>query len=237
MHDDRGALGSLTGRRYVRVADAEFLGSVPAWFRDKSACAIQPVTDLARVTAAIRLLRSGATEVVWVDADVVVFDADRLVMPDEPGVALTREVWLDVERPTGRPSCVERVNNSVLVASDLAFLEDYRETCLRIARQSVGPLAKSAVSTTYLTDLHCRRPFALVRHVGNLSPPVLRAVVHGGVAVLDCYGTQLGEPLFAANLCASYENTDYFGTVNVTADYERAVAALVATRGEVLSPK
>jgi hypothetical protein len=223
-----------SGYRYVRIADADFLGAVPAWFRDKSPDIVQPVTDLARVEVAIRCLDAGAEAVSWVDGDVLVFDENCFVLPDRTPIAFTREVWLDLKGPKGRPYCLERVNNSVFVATDRSFLEHYRDMCLRIARACNGPLAKSIVGTQYLTALHRKRPLTLVRNVGNFSPHVVRAVIQAEQAVLDSYRACVGEPLFAANLCASYENTDYFGTLNLTADYERLVSLLLDSHGAVL---
>jgi hypothetical protein len=225
---------SARGYEYVHADDAELLGSVPAWYRDKAAGVMQPVADLARVELLLRHL-AHADVVAWIDADVLIFDGDRFDLPPIRGIAFTREIWLDLRRPTGTPYCVERVNNSVTVASDPGLLEQYRQTCLRIAAASKAGLAKSAVSTTYLTELDRTQPIAAVRHVGNFSPPVLRAVVHDDRGILDAYMGSAGEPLFAANLCASFENVDYFGTVNSSPAYEQAVAVLLATRGAALN--
>jgi hypothetical protein len=225
-----------SGYRYRHVPDADFLAAVPAWFQDKAGRIIQPVTDLARVEAGIGCLSTGAAAAVWVDADVLVFDPHRFALPACEQAALTREIWFDRTGPAPTPSCVERVNNSVLVAKDLQFLRRYRAACLRIARRCDGPLGKAAVGTRYLTALHRRRPLPLVRHVGNLSPHVTRAVLRAERPILDGYRAALGEPLFAANLCASYENVDYFGTSLRTADYERLVDMLLDSAGAALSP-
>lgn len=225
---------SSSGYEYRRVDDATFLGLVPDWYRAKSALAIQPVTDLARIEVALRSLRAGAETVVWMDADLLVF-GEGLTLPSQVGVAFAREVWLDLDRATGSPYCVERVNNSVLVASDLARLQNYRESCLRIAAENPGPLGKALVSTEYLTDLYRRWPFPLVRHVGNFSPPVMHAILGGERDVLDYYRARLGEPLRAANLCASFENKDYFGLCNATGVYERVADLLLTSGGGLLS--
>lgn len=225
---------SSQGYRYRRIDDDEFLGLVPAWYRDKSAQAIQPVTDLARVEVALRYLRADAACVVWVDADVVVFGRGFAV-PESGPVAFTRELWLDLRRPAGAPQCVERVNNSVIVARDVEFLARYRDACLRLAAESNAPLWKAMVGTQYLTELHRRRPLPLVRHVGNFSPHVLRAILVAERGVLDFYRARVGESLFAANLCASFENKDYFGTLNTTAVYEQVVERLLATEGAALA--
>jgi hypothetical protein len=224
------------GYRYVRVPDADFLAAVPAWFRKKAGRVIQPVTDLGRVAATIDCLGTGAQIAIWVDADVLVFDPHRFALPRCDRAALTREIWLDRTGPDRPPRCVERVNNSVMVVKDPRFLERYREACLRIARRCDSPLGKSLVGTRYLTNLQRRRPMPLVRNAGNFSPQVTRAVLRGERPVLDVYRAALGEPLFAANLCASYENVDYFGTSIATADYERLVDRLLDSTGSVLSP-
>jgi hypothetical protein len=220
------------GFGYVELPDAQFLAAVPPWFRDNARGSIQAVTDLARVEAALRSLEGGAACAVWVDADVVVFDPCRFDLPSCERAAFTREVWLD---PTGgAPRCVERVNNAVLVARDRAFLLGYRAACLRIGRG--GPLDKAAVGTRYLTELYRCCPMPLVRHVGNFSPAVSHAILRGDRPLLDAYRAALREPLFAANLCASYANVDYFGTVLGPDDYTRLVTVLLDTAGAALGP-
>jgi hypothetical protein len=221
------------GYDYRLIDDAGFLGAVPCWYRAKAGPVIQPVADLARVEVALRFLRAGVPAVAWVDADVLVF-RDGLVLPEIGDVAFTREVWLEVQRPAGAPYCVERVNNCIVVAGDVSFLESYRAACLRIAHTTPGPLSRAAVGTDHLTELHRHRPFALVRHVGNLSPQLLRAIVDADERVLSCYRAGVGEPLLAANLCASFENKDHFGILNTTAHYEQVVDGLLTTDGAVL---
>ena len=225
---------SARGYEYVRVGDDDFLGTVPAWYRDKAAGVIQPVVDLARVELAIRCLTT-VDVVAWIDADVLIFDEESFDLPPTRWIAFTREIWLDMKRPAGTPYCVERVNNSVMVASDPGSLDQYRQTCLRIAAATKGLLPKSAVSTTYLTELNRTLPIATVRHVGNFSPPVLRAVAQDTEELLAFYRASAGEPLFAANLCASFENRDYFGMVSSTAEFEQAVDVLLTSRGSVLN--
>lgn len=224
------------GFRYVCIPNADFLAAVPAWFRAKAGGRIQPVTDLGRVEAAISCLDQGARSVVWIDADVLVFDPHLFELPDCDRAAFTREIWLDCTGPTRTPYCLERVNNAVLVARDWTFLKAYREACLRIGRQCAGPLDKSAVGTRYLTNRQRRWQLPLVRHVGNFSPLVSRAVLRAERPLLDAYSRALGEPLFAANLSASYENIDYFGTLMTTDDYDRLVAVLLDTAGAALRP-
>ena len=64
---------------------------------------------------------------------------------------------------------------------------------------------------------------------------MVRAVLEAERSVLDFYRARVGEPLLAANLCASFENKDYFGTLNTTAVYEQVVTQLLVTEGALLA--
>ena len=78
------------GFAYERIDDA-FFAPVPGWYRDKVGGEIVRMSNLARLLAARRLL--GEHErVVWVDANVVVFNPARLV----------------VDAPRGTPSAARR---------------------------------------------------------------------------------------------------------------------------------
>src|SRR5205085_12081453 len=58
------------------------------------------ITNLARLVATRRQLDAGYRQVIWMDADVFVFDSEKLVFdfPTErltTGYAFGREVWID----------------------------------------------------------------------------------------------------------------------------------------------
>jgi len=74
------------GFGYERHGD-EMLDLAPDWYRDKAstvARGICLVADLGRLVLAREYLRRGVGRVIWVDADVVVFDPGAFDLPSPP---------------------------------------------------------------------------------------------------------------------------------------------------------
>ena len=64
---------------------------------------------------------------------------------------------------------------------------------------------------------------------------LLHALASGAEPVLRFYMGRVGAPLAAANLCTTFRNKR-FGPVDLgDATFERVIAALVESRGEVLN--
>ncbi len=208
-----------------RLIDDSFLDLAPAWFRDRCAGEICPVTDLARLVFARDLLAAGYERAVWVDADMLVFDAPALGIDGVPGFAFCLEVWTSLDEE-GRLRCEQRVNNSISVFTranrQLDFLID---ACLRIA-QAQRKVGKLTVSTDFLTGLGKILPIPLLDNVGVFSPVIVSDIA-GSEHLLGEYGRHLPAPLAAANLCHSLVSDD--------AQCAAAVDKCMRTRGDVVN--
>lgn len=206
------------GRGYdYRFVDDAILGLVPDWYREKAAGVLPIVTDLARLRLIQALLAEGYDRAVWLDADVLVFDAPGLTIDVTGGCAFGREVWV---QPAGgsRLRVYRNVHNavSVFVAGD-SFLGFYADTCESIVGRHRSGMAPQIVGTKLLTALHSLVGFALIDDVGMLSPLVVRDVVAGGGPALDRMRAATPGPIRAANLCASLAGRTADG-VELTAD-------------------
>jgi hypothetical protein len=221
------------GYAYERLDDALF-APVPAWYRDKVGGEPVRMSDLARLLQARRLLESHE-RVVWVDADVMVFDPERFTIEAPSGYAFCRETWLAVATD-GRVLCSQRVNNAVAVfARGNAFLDFYIHACERVVGRAGGPVGKLDVGTRLLTHLHQAMPLPLLGSVALLSPPVLRDLAEGGGPLVRLYRDRFVGPARAINLCASLRGQEIGGVRMDDGLFEAAIDRLVATGGEALN--
>lgn len=216
-----------------RFHDDALLERAPAWLRQRAGGELCPVTDVARLAVAAEHLDEGYERAVWIDADVLVFDPDRMSVDAVGGFGFCHEIWLtDTD---GRIGAEHRVNNAVCAfdrgSPHLAFLHDM---LLRRARE-VPALGKLDLGTQPLTALRSVFPFHLFEHVGVLGPRLLAEIDLGGQRLLRAYGQALAAPLAAANLCASLVDSGRAGPMLDHERCERVVDRLLSTRGELLN--
>lgn len=221
---------------------------VPTWYAERARSAPRGecgVADLARLEMARSYLGRGYGHVLWVDADVLVFDPEGMDVPLPEQYAFCKEVWTerfsfrgavdDAARRVGLvrdDRALARVNNSVSVfAAGSSFLGFYIDACRQIVRQAGDRLTAIDVGTRFLTRLYHAVPFPLVTSVGILSPVVLRDVARGGGPASRRYVRAHGHPLAAANLCLSYLGTREQGITMDDRLYETAVGRLLQSRG------
>lgn len=207
---------------------------VPEWFAAKSRKYPYPVFDLARAEAASRLHET-YHRVIWFDGDVLIFAPERFRVSDVCDAAFTREIW--VLWVNEHQVIRQRVTNSVCCYTrGSPMLQRYKAACLQTAASGEGQFAKSEIGTDLLTDFHHNSPLTLLPNIANCSPHVLHALVSGGTDRLTTFVARTGEPLYAANLCASHEGRRYFGVRNEERHYERAVHLLLS-QPDLLSPQ
>ena len=181
----------------------ELFDLVPSWYREKTAGRTPVTADLARLLAMHDLLETGvADQAIWLDADVLLFAPERLVIPPETSGAFGYEIW--VEQRDRRLRTHRSYHNALCVfrrgCPVLAFLIHAIERIIeraepdRIAPQMVGPKLLSALGNTV--------GFERIESVGALSPDVLVEIADGGGPALDRLRSE-SVPLAGANLCAS----------------------------------
>lgn len=220
-----------SGFEYQFLGD-ELFEPVPAWFRARVGENRVAMSDLGRLEWAAHFLQQGVGRVVWVDADVAVFDPGSFTIPIEREFAFCEEVWLD-RGPDGAVFGERRVNNAVSVyVEDNHFLEYYRYACRQLARNESAVLERISFGTRFLTVQHRILGLKLLDSVGMLTPLMVHDIARGGSEILhQAYGTYLSTPMYAGNFCCSFRGKDCGGLMMQDAVYDAALARLISTRG------
>lgn len=216
-----------------RFFDDRMFAYAPAWYRKRVNNHVLLVSDLARLCIAKELL--GEFErAIWVDADLVIFDAVKLTIPIVEEYAFCQEIWV---YPTddGTPMADKRVCNalSVFVRGN-SILDFYIHACKMIVsrRTEMSPLE---VGTNFLTALRAKVPFPILEHVGLFSPAILFDLERGSDAYLRMFMHESATPIYGANLCAGLRNTTTQGVVVNDELFEKVVEKCLHTRGEIIN--
>lgn len=219
---------------YLRLGD-EFFDPVTAAQRAKLTASILPLTDLARLLWARRLLSEGWERVIWIDADVLIFNPAALEIDEGFRHALCRELWMNT-RPDGRIFTAWNVNNSVSLYREGSSLLDFHiDACSAIIAEATEPLGALALGTRLLTPLHRIARFPLIECVGTFSPDVIVDIASGGSRLAAAYRTLWGGPLAAANLCLSTLGKPESAVRGDPAVFDAAVERLLTSRGGTIN--
>jgi hypothetical protein len=225
------AWARLRGFEY-RFIDDRFFEYVPAQFRAKIDDKVL-WSDLARLLVARELLASEFERVVWIDADVVVFDPAAWVLPEESPFYFCHELW-----PTPMEGGVRfdiRANNAVMVFSrGNSFLEFYIDSCERILRSS-EPLKSWHLGVRFLTGVRDVSPLPLLNNIGMFGADMLRDLVAGPGLLTKAYMKAMGVPLVAANCCGSVAGTTAGNVVLDEKVFERVVGECLESKGEAVN--
>ncbi len=189
------------GFEYLFIGD-EIFETVPDWYLAKVPNKLPVATDYGRLVLMRDALKAGYDEVVWFDADLLIFD-QALSLIFEGTCAFGQEVW--IQQPGIRLEARRNVHNAVCVFRQncpiLPFLLHTVESLIhrvdadRIAPQMVGP--------RLLNALHPLADFALLPQVGALSPAVVADLAAGEGPALELLRRESRVPLQAANVSAS----------------------------------
>lgn len=191
------------GHDYVWIGD-ELFDAVSASLREKTADRPAVAADLGRLHALERALAGGHRRAVWVDADVIVLDAERLVVP-EIGHAFGREVWIEPQRERYR--VYGRIHNAFMsFATGDPVLGFYRLAATRILERHGGPIAPQLIGPKLLAALHNLLDFPVVETAGMLCPAVIADLLAGPAGRSDAlalFRSRSIEPPAALNVCGS----------------------------------
>jgi len=216
---------SLAGDEFYDLAGPEYLargGKNP-----------QAITNLARLVATRQRLDTGYQRVIWMDADVFVFDPTKLVF-DFPAESLTtgyafgREVWLDREAGVTR-TAPPIPHNAATFFTQSAVDLDMLITLIRHIDAKRHIVSNYQVGVRLLSGLQYSLMFPTFSHVGMFSPLLLRALVDSDEKTLRFYGQAYHYQTFAANLCLSLQ---YLVTEDVLL---RVMDQLEAAGGDVIN--
>ncbi len=167
----------------------------------------QPVvaSDLARLIVLEEALAEGFDRAVWVDADVLVLDADRLVLPAAQAL-FGREAWVQ-EGADDRLKVYRKIHNAFMAfAANEPVLPFYRFSAERILSRydsAAGPMVPQLIGPKLITLLHNAIGFEVLEAAGMLSPIVARDLLAGSGAGLERFLAAHAVPPQALNLCGS----------------------------------
>ena len=176
--------------RYEHVDDS-FLDLAPGWVHD--ACSsVLPITDVARLVLLQERLRTHE-RVVWLDADVLVFDGAAIDVSSPADVAVCVERWV-TGAPGGGLQAVPFVCNAALSARNVDALLD-----LTLERVRAGNVSDRSLGPDLLTPLHRSSPFGEIVGVSVASPHVVREEP----GAWELLTSSVPWPVGALNLCWS----------------------------------
>lgn len=171
--------------------------------RKKTRDQLVVASDLARLAALQSALGEGYECAVWMDADMLVFEPDRLHLAPED-YALGREVWVQ-HSAQGRVCSYVKVHNAFLqFRAGNPFLAFYRHAAERILRAHVpGRMVPQIVGPKLLTALHNLIGCPVVEEAAMLSPAVAEDLLAGSGAALSEFCARSRHSAAAVNLCGS----------------------------------
>ncbi|MBD2677418.1 MULTISPECIES: hypothetical protein [Nostoc] len=228
----------LKGFDYQRKDN--FFDYVPDWYQEKSQGKINIIADLARLEIAKEFLEEGYDQTIWMDADIVVFDPDKLTIETTEDYLLCREFWLDTEYDKnfgeGPIFCLKKVTNSmVFFKKRNDFLDFYIYACKSIMKNHTGNLSRLAVSTKFLSKLSEIIELPLFLNMGLFSPILMHGLVEDETSILQLYAEALESPVYAANLCLSFRNQCHKGIMVTDQLFEEVIDKLIRTKGETIN--
>jgi hypothetical protein len=197
----------LQGWDYLGLDD-RFLELPPDWVRQRCGRNLYAVTDVARLIWAQDVLSGDYERVIWVDADVLVFDPGGLArhVTAIQGHGFARELFLRVTGSRTEPQW--GLNNALMVFDRHApVLADYLRICLeRLEGYRDGEVPRTAMGPTLLQQLGTSRHLHRIEGVGLFTPAMLEPLARGRDALMRLYLSHCPVPPAAANLCHFMRN-------------------------------
>jgi len=183
-------------------------------------------SDLARLLALRDALGKGYENVIWLDADFLIFDPENFILPQIP-YALGREVWVQHDNQK-RLKVYKKVHNAFLMFGlGNNFLDFYIDTAERLWRQNQGSMPAQFIGPKLLTALHNVAQLPVMESAGMLSPLVIKDIVSGGGEALTCFVEHSAQSIGGANLCISSCERNEISCYEM----ERLIGLLMSRRG------
>ena len=221
---------------YAYNFSPEFWRYAPDWFRERCATEFGPVTDVARLYMMQEQFNSGAECVVWIDADVLVFDPENLninTQADFFGIA--EVVVLSFPDGTTKVSPMG-INGALLGArSGSALFNVYLDAVESVVRDYPDKiLPRTVAGPLLLTKLATTHHIECLTSVGLFTPNILNEIALGQVRLPTLFAKSFAHRVAAANLCHFVR--DLFPNVaQYDAVMHKALDNLIGSKGEVVN--
>ena len=214
-----------------RFIDDHLFDYVPEWYRCIAGSNLPLNTNLARLLVARELLAAGYDRTIWVDADILVFDADHFHVEVTSDFAFCHEAWVFTK--WGSMINQVGVNNAICVfVRGNAFLEFCVWAHEDLVRRRTR-IQAHGTSTRLLTELYQAVPFPLLVDVGMLSPVVAHDIRIGSNRRAQEFAALHGAPMHAINLGGSICGQAYNGRTLGDHDYAAIVDIIEDRRGGI----
>jgi hypothetical protein len=226
------------GYVYEFVDDGLF-DFLPAHIRNNSLVPLLPKTDIARLGLLHNRLAHDYERVVWLDADVLVFDPASFTLPENCGAMFCHEVWTSLGE-NGELIHHRGINNALMIFERGHPLLDFlRYATVELYEQSdPARISTLALGTALLSKLGRVVPLRLHTQVACISPLLLGAAYRADHPEwLREHALQHGHRFCAANLCRSLLAGPSNRQRSRSLDDDQMLALveqLMATRGSVL---
>lgn len=224
------AWAESAGHEYLCIED-ELFDLLPDGVIEAAHGRMQMAADIARLIWIQNLLDDGWARVVWIDADVLIFRPDLMMIDVPEGYAFGHEDWVQPDR-NSKPRIHRNVHNAILIftPSGRVTLDFYLQTATSMLSRAGPNVPPQFVGPKLLSALHNVVGFPLTHAVGMASPLVLRDLASGGGRALDMLMAARGGDIAALNLCASLVGSTVDG-VTVTEALMTDAMAFLDQRG------
>ena len=159
-------------------------------------------SDLARLLVMQEMLQAGYLRVVWLDADFLIFDPAKFLLPGGE-CAIGREVWVQKDKH-GKLKAYKKVHNALLMFKrGNSLLDFYTDTAKRLLIQNTGSMPPQFIGPKLLTAIHNVAMLPVMETAAMLSPMVIHDLLQGHGAALELFRQHSAVLPAGANLCAS----------------------------------
>ncbi|CAA0090772.1 Uncharacterised protein [BD1-7 clade bacterium] len=200
-----------------RFVDDSLFDLVDSWVLEKTQEQRVIATDIARLKLIQQSLARGYDQVVWIDADFLIFEPSMFELPPDPSVhcAVGREVWIQEDvsteakpAPRKRFRAYRKVHNAFMVfRRGDSFLNFYCDTAERLLFEQSGSVPPQFIGPKLLTALHNVVQLPVAECAGMLSPDTSKAILYpngpGVDTVLSLFSRKSHVLPAGANLCSS----------------------------------
>jgi len=191
----------MNNYEYRFIGD-ELLDFLPGNLREKTKHQIVIATDIARLLVLQDALNKNYKNVIWLDADFLIFNPGNFVLPNWP-YAVGREIWIQYDNKS-KLKVYKKVHNAFLMfRNNNPFLNFYANTAERLLMHNEGTIPPQFIGPKLLTALHNVATLPVMETAGMLSPLVIKDMLQGTGPALDLFIKQSSKQVSAANLCIS----------------------------------
>ncbi len=202
-------LASVRSWAAAQGYDYRFLGDelfepIPEDVRRACQGVVLPLTDIGRLLWLQKLLTEGWDRVIWLDADILIFDPALRIEAEAVG----REVWISKGLRDGFRAA-ESVNNCVLsMSAGSSLLERLLDATMAEAAAFRAPPHPRTLGPDLFRRLHAAQPLPTAPDIAMASPPMIAGLAAGDPASLAAHRTVWKGLVRAANLCGSLIEDD-----------------------------